>query len=132
MDALLALLAHDPTTEQRLLLLGAFVAVGLLLSLQLSQTASPQPFRWTLLTDETRPYWYTLYVLEAFLAMHNTYPLLLEKMRSLHLGNEEKILNAVWVGLLGLEVLMVLGVFVQGIAKRLGYGAAPARKVKAS
>ena len=64
--------------------------------------------------------------------MQNTYPLLLEKMRSLQLGNEETILNAVWVGLLGLEVLMVLGVFVQGVAKRLGYRAAPARKVKAS
>jgi hypothetical protein len=74
-----------------------------------------------------------VYILEAFLAVQNTYPILLEKMRTLHLGNEETILNAVWVGLLGLEVLMVLGVFVQGVAKRLGYyggGAAP--KVKAN
>ena len=63
--------------------------------------------------------------------MQNAYPLLLEKMTTLHLGNEEKILNAVWVGLLGLEVLMVLGVFVRGVAKRLGYGGA-ARKVKAN
>ena len=44
----------DLGDEQRLLLLGAFVAVGLLLSLQLSQTVSPEPLRWTLLTDETR------------------------------------------------------------------------------
>lgn len=32
--------------------------------------------------------------------------------------NEEKILNIVWVGILGLEVLMILGVAVRGIVRR--------------
>ncbi|CAH0014832.1 unnamed protein product [Clonostachys rhizophaga] len=36
-------------------------------------------------------------------------------------GSEDKILNAVWVGILGLEVLMVLGVAIQSIWKRLAH-----------
>jgi hypothetical protein len=35
-------------------------------------------------------------------------------------GYEERILNAVWIGLLGLETLMVLGVIARSIAKRVG------------
>jgi hypothetical protein len=143
----------EPSDQQRLLLLGAFVAIGLLFSVQLSQTAAPAPLRWTQLTPETkyvslfshlsigqsksklnstnlyRPYWYTLYVLEAFLAVQNTYPNLLRSMESLlATGYEDKILNAVWVGLLGLEVLMVLGVAVRGVVKRVS----PAAKAKTS
>lgn len=49
-------------------------------------------------------------------------------MEPVAFGHEDRILNAVWVGLLGLEVLMVLGVAVRGIAKRL----APAPKEKTS
>jgi hypothetical protein len=48
-------------------------------------------------------------------------------MESYAIGDEERILNAVWIGLLGLEVLMVLGVAVQSIVKRL----APQPKQKA-
>lgn len=70
-------------------------------------------------TPGRRPLWFTLYVLEAFLLVQNAYPLLLEKMAAYAYGYEERILNAVWVGLLGLEVLMVLGVAVRGIVKRL-------------
>lgn len=32
---------------------------------------------------------------------------------------EEKLLNTVWMGIVGLEVLMVLGVAVRGISRRL-------------
>ncbi|KAL7787893.1 hypothetical protein V8C37DRAFT_404677 [Trichoderma ceciliae] len=32
---------------------------------------------------------------------------------------EEKLLNTVWMGIVGLEVLMVLGVAAQGIFRRL-------------
>lgn len=44
----------------------------------------------------------------------------------LNTGYEDKILNAVWVGLLGLEILMVVGVAVRGLAKRVQ----PAAKAK--
>lgn len=33
--------------------------------------------------------------------------------------DEERVLNMVWVGIVGLEVLMVLGVAVQQIVRRL-------------
>ena len=65
--------------------------------------------------------WFTLYILEAFLLVQNAYPLLLAKMHALAIGNEERILNAVWIGLLSVEIIMVLGVAVQSIAKRLSY-----------
>ena len=81
-----------------------------------------------LLTHRKRHIWFTIYVLEAFLLVQNTYPMLLEMMEDFAFGHEERILNAVWVGLLGLEVLMVLGVAVRGIAKRLS----PAPKQKTS
>lgn len=34
--------------------------------------------------------------------------------------NEERVLNTVWMGILGLEVLMVLGVAIQGVVKKCG------------
>lgn len=68
-------------------------------------------------------------MLEAFLFVQNTYPNLLRSMENvLATGYEDKILNAVWVGLLGLEVIMVLGVAVRGVMKR----ASPAPKAKTS
>lgn len=33
--------------------------------------------------------------------------------------NEEKVLNLIWVGLLSVEVLMIVGVAVKAIARRL-------------
>lgn len=58
--------------------------------------------------------------------MQSAYPILLEIMAEFANGYEEKILNTVWIGLLGLETLMVLGVAVQGIIKR--YGPQPKQK----
>lgn len=59
--------------------------------------------------------------------MQNTYPNMLRSMETvLNTGYEDKILNAVWVGLLGLEILMVVGVAVRGLAKRVQ----PAAKAK--
>jgi hypothetical protein len=40
------------------------------------------------------------------------------KMYNMYNMHEEQILNTVWIGLLGLEVLMVLGVILQAIVKR--------------
>ncbi|KFH45406.1 hypothetical protein ACRE_037460 [Hapsidospora chrysogenum ATCC 11550] len=51
--------------------------------------------------------------------------MLLRRMEPYAHGYEDRILNAVWVGLLGLEVLMVLGVAVRAIAKRLSPAQAP-------
>ena len=71
-------------------------------------------------------YWYTLYVLEALLLVQNTLPLLMDALRGYAFENEEQVLNTVWMGILGLEVLMVLGVAVQGVVKK--YGPAPKYK----
>jgi hypothetical protein len=40
------------------------------------------------------------------------------KMYNMYNMHEEQILNTVWIGLLGVEVLMVLGVILQAIVKR--------------
>jgi fatty-acid desaturase len=110
-----------PSTEQRLCLLWAFVVLGLVISVQISQAQADRPLQWTRLTPENKLRWFTLYILEAFLLVQNAYPLLLAKMHALAIGNEERILNAVWIGLLSVEIIMVLGVAVQSIAKRLSY-----------
>lgn len=43
-------------------------------------------------------------------------------------GFEEKLLNGIWIGLLGLEALMVFGVLVKSVASRMQTG----QKVKTS
>ncbi|KFA54848.1 hypothetical protein S40293_10421 [Stachybotrys chartarum IBT 40293] len=45
-------------------------------------------------------------------------------MESFDNVNEQKILNTLWIGLLGLETLMVLGVAVQGLVKRFDHSTA--------
>lgn len=70
-----------------------------------------------MLTGAARRYWYTLYVLEAFLLMQSMYDILKETIAEY--GYDDKFLNAVWLGLLGLETLMVVGVAVQGVARKL-------------
>ena len=42
-------------------------------------------------------------------------------------GSEEQILNAIWIGLVSIETLLVVGVAVQGLTKRLA-AAAPKQK----
>ena len=49
-----SLFNFEPSPDQRLLLLGAFVILGLVVSLQASQTQSDAPLQWTRLTSETR------------------------------------------------------------------------------
>lgn len=64
-----------------------------------------------------RRYWYTLYVLEAFLLVQAMYNMLRDRIAEY--GYDDRFLNALWLGLLGLEALMVVGVAVQGVARRL-------------
>ncbi|PHH67748.1 hypothetical protein CDD83_6442 [Cordyceps sp. RAO-2017] len=40
--------------------------------------------------------------------------------------NEEKMLNMIWVGLLAVEVLMVLGVVIRAVVRRLSRKPGPA------
>lgn len=67
-----------------------------------------------------RPNWYILYILKSLLFIQNACPILLKSMDGYANGFEERVLNTVWIGLLGIEVLMVLGVAVQGVIKRFG------------
>lgn len=106
----------------RMMFLWSFVLLGLIIAAQVSQYGEPDHTRiqWVRLTDESRPYWYTFYVLEAFLFVSGGYPMLHEKM-SMYLGTgyEDQILNAIWIGLLSVEALMVAGVTVLSISRKL-------------
>lgn len=64
-----------------------------------------------------RRHWYTLYVLEAFLFVQAMYETLRDAIAEY--GHDDGFLNGLWLGLLGLETLMVVGVAVQGVARRL-------------
>ncbi|KEZ42172.1 hypothetical protein SAPIO_CDS6234 [Scedosporium apiospermum] len=112
-------LGFEPTLLQRVMLLWVFIAGGLVIAVQVSQWHETQPIRWTRVTPTSKPYWYTLYVTEVFLFVTASYPLLLQMMEGYAFDHEEKILNTLWIGLLGLETLMVLGVAVQSIVRRL-------------
>ena len=41
--------------------------------------------------------------------------------RSFSTLNEEKVLNIIWVAIVGLEIMMILGVAVKSIVQRLSY-----------
>lgn len=74
-----------------------------------------------------RPYWYTFYVFEAFLLMQISHGVLMFNLEGLLGGCEEDILNGLWIGLLGLEALMVTGVALRGLVRAI----APKPKQKA-
>ena len=67
-------------------------------------------------------------MLEALLLFSSLYAIILRKMVEIGYGNEERILNMVWIGLLGLEVAIVFGIIMQAILKSL----APLPKEKTS
>lgn len=58
-----------------------------------------------------------LYVLEAFLLMQTMYSTLKERIAGY--GYDDTFLNALWLGLLGLETVMVMGLAVRGVVQRL-------------
>lgn len=88
-------------------------------------------------TSVSRLYWYTFYVLEAFLTMQISYrPLLWKLEEGLGLGSDsirgtEALLDSLWIGLLGLEVAMVAGVIISRIIQMLGPGSTIGQKQKA-
>ncbi|OLN97951.1 hypothetical protein CCHL11_02564 [Colletotrichum chlorophyti] len=66
------------------------------------------------------PYWYTFYNTQILLFVSGAYPMLHEKMTTyLGTGYEAQILNVIWVGLLSVEALMVAGVAVLSISRKL-------------
>ena len=67
-------------------------------------------------------------MLQAFLFIQNMYPIFLKKMSGYFYGHEETVLNAVWVGLLGIEIIMVLSVAVRGVVKTLRAPPRPKQK----
>ena len=67
--------------------------------------------------DNSRPYWYTFYVLEAFLLVHVTYGMTVDSIAGSLGGYEETLLNGLWMGLLGLECLMVAGVAIRSVVR---------------
>lgn len=69
-----------------------------------------------------RPFWYSVYVLDVVLLLQASYPILLANMDGYAFGYEERLLNAVWLALLGVESVLVAGVVVQAAARRLRSG----------
>lgn len=69
-------------------------------------------------TDKSnRPYWYTFYVFFAFLLVQISHGVLMWKLEGILGGFEETILDSLWMGLLGLEFLMIAGVVVRQIGR---------------
>ncbi|RYO89396.1 hypothetical protein DL766_010423 [Monosporascus sp. MC13-8B] len=120
-DPLYGYLPHyELSLLQRMSLIWAFIACGLVIALQIAQSwAEPRP-RWTLLDERNKHYWYTFYVLEAFLTMQITYRPLAWKLEELGLGGGVGILDAVWIALLGLEAAMVAGVVALRVSRAFG------------
>ncbi|KAI9151625.1 hypothetical protein HJFPF1_08832 [Paramyrothecium foliicola] len=138
------------TLFQRVVVLYAFIFLGFLVAVQVSQTQAEHPLSWTRLNKTTKYVFLPLFTYstpmpkkcdialqvprlarkwtypaahlqsKVLLLFVSTWPILQHKMAGYVNGYEERILNTVWVGLLSLETLMVLGVAVQGIIKRFG------------
>ncbi|KAJ0296531.1 hypothetical protein COL5a_004704 [Colletotrichum fioriniae] len=117
------------TLFQRMMFLFSFCISGIILAVQASQAGEPDHLRirWTRLTEQSRPYWYTFYVTQVFLFVTGAYPMLYDKM-TMYIGSgyEEQILNIIWVGLLSVEALMVAG--VAGVAITRKFKGAPKQK----
>ncbi|KAB5566348.1 hypothetical protein GE09DRAFT_1055913 [Coniochaeta sp. 2T2.1] len=103
---------------QRILLIWLFITCGLVVSLQAAKHHVPEgpSAKWRL-TVVTKPYWYTFYVLEAFLFVQITYGMTMDSIAGSLGGYEQTLLNALWMGLLGLECLMVAGVAIRGVVR---------------
>ncbi|KAK7754482.1 hypothetical protein SLS62_003502 [Diatrype stigma] len=125
---------YELSLLQRLLLVWAFTACGLVIVLQIAQSwADPRP-QWTVVNEKSKQYWYTFYVLEAFLTMQISYrPLLWKLEQGLGLGADsrrgaEDLLDGLWIGLLGLEIAMVAGVVISRLMQMMaGPNPSPSR-----
>lgn len=118
---------YELSLFQRIMVIWLFVICGLFISFHIAQQWTEKPYAWARLTEKTRCvihdcvdvgthrdlhgnrlYWYTFYVFEAFLTVQILYRILEEKMAGALNGLEMQVLDSVWIGLLGLEVLMVI------------------------
>ncbi|KAJ9142434.1 hypothetical protein NKR23_g7268 [Pleurostoma richardsiae] len=118
---------YELSLLQRMLLIWVFIIGGLVIGFQAGQQYAEAPKSWTRLTKETKPYWYTFYIFEAFMLSQITYRVFLFNMSGQLFGYEEVILDGIWFGLLGLEALMIAGL----VARRLFMAVSPKSKVKA-
>lgn len=74
------------------------------------------PSEESVLTPSPRPYWYTYYTFVAFLFMQISYRPLRWNLEGMAGGLEVPILDALWVGLLGLEAVMIIYVLLLRIS----------------
>ncbi|OIW24545.1 hypothetical protein CONLIGDRAFT_718464 [Coniochaeta ligniaria NRRL 30616] len=118
---------YELSLLQRLLIIWLFILCGLVLAVQAAKQYADRPAAKWRLTAETKPYWYTFYVLEAFLLVQISHRVLMLNFSGALGGYEETLLDGLWMGLLALECLMVAGVAVRA-ALRAGQ---PGKKVKA-
>ncbi|KAH8903519.1 hypothetical protein BR93DRAFT_931118 [Coniochaeta sp. PMI_546] len=118
---------YELSLVQRMLLIWLFILCGLVLALQAAKQYVERPAPKWRLTAETKPYWYTFYVFEAFLLVQISYRVLMLNFRGVLGGYEETLLNGLWMGLLGLECLMVAGVALRSALRAFR----PGKKVKA-
>ncbi|KAI1846230.1 hypothetical protein JX265_010607 [Neoarthrinium moseri] len=111
---------QDLSLLQRMIFIWVFIASGLVVTVQVSQSwADPRP-RWTVVTPENKPYWYTYYTLVAFLFMQIAYgPLRWHLEGVLPWSLEVHVLDALWIGLLSLEACMLAYVFTLRISAAL-------------
>jgi hypothetical protein len=69
-----------------------------------------------MLTLNPRPYWYTYYTFVAFLFMQISYRPLRWNLEGMVGGFEVPVLDALWIGLLGLEAVMIVYVLLLRIS----------------
>lgn len=114
----------------RLMTLWAWCLGGILMAMQASQLGEERPIPWLKLNDRSKPYWFLLYITETLLFTTGAYPVILNKMSGfvLFFGHEQQILNGLWLGLVGIEILMVLG--ATGIFVARSFQSAPKQKAQ--
>ncbi|SPO05468.1 uncharacterized protein DNG_08155 [Cephalotrichum gorgonifer] len=112
-----AFFLHELSPAQRINFVYPFLILGLVICAQISQLPEKPPARWARITKESKLYWQTAWVLEAFLLTQLTYDIIKDKMAEF--GLNDTFLNGVWLGLLALEALLVLGVAARIVSRKL-------------
>src|SRR5690606_18763362 len=69
----------------------------------------------------SRPIWHAIYVLDLFCLVVSGYPIYRTQLagQPVFKGYEEQLLDGIWMGLLGLETLIVLGIAMRTVSRKL-------------